>query len=76
LGEAYAAADKPEKGLLVLREAFASAERSGQKVWDAELHRLRGDLLQRSSNASSAEVESAFRSGVLISRDQGSRGYE
>jgi predicted ATPase len=76
LGEAYGASGKPEKGLLVLREAFASAERSGLKAWNAELHRLRGDLLQHSSNASSAEVESSFRAGVLIARDQGRRGYE
>jgi hypothetical protein len=56
--------------------ALAEAEASGTHWADAELHRLRGDLLGRLPSADWTEVESCFRSALTVAREQGSRGFE
>ena len=52
------------------------AEASGAKGYDAELYRLRGELLRGLHNPDWAEVEDCFRSAVAIAREQGTRGFE
>jgi predicted ATPase len=76
LAEAYALACEPVKGLLVLQDAFASAESSGETAWNAELHRVHADLLRRSSDSNLADIEASFRAALSTARDQGARGYE
>ena len=76
LAEALAATGEIEEGLLVLAEAFATADTSGQKGTDAELHRLRGDLLRCSQSPNWIEVEACFRTALAIAREQGTRGFE
>jgi predicted ATPase len=76
LAEALAIAGEIEEGLAVLAEALAMAETSGQKGTDAELHRLRGDLLRRLPDPDLAECEACFRKGLAIAREQGTRGFE
>jgi predicted ATPase len=76
LAEAYALAGEPAQGLLILQDAFASAESSGETAWDAELHRLRAELLRCSSHSNLADIEASFRAALSIARDRGTRGYE
>jgi predicted ATPase len=76
LAEAMALADAIEDGLAVLTEAMAIAQSSGAKGNDAELHRLRGDLLGRLPSGGNEEVEACFRSALAIAREQGTRGFE
>ena len=45
LAEAHARVGQPEQGLIVLAEAFELAETTGGHWWDAELHRVTGELL-------------------------------
>lgn len=45
LAEAYRENGVPQKGLEVLTEAFAVARRTGDCWWEAELYRLKGELL-------------------------------
>jgi len=49
---------------------------SGTHWGDAELHRLRGDLLGRLPFNDWAEVETCFRTALSVAREQGSRGFE
>jgi predicted ATPase len=76
LAEALGLAGKIKEGLEVLTEALASAEASGARGNDAELHRLRGDLLGRLPSADWTEVESCFRIALEVAREQGTRGFE
>jgi class 3 adenylate cyclase/predicted ATPase len=76
LAEALALTGKSEEGLAVLGEALALAEASGARGNDAELHRLRGDLLQRLQNPDWSDVEDCFRCAVTIACEQGTRGFE
>jgi predicted ATPase len=76
LTEALALAGKIEEGLAALDEALAKAAVSGVRGWDAEIHRLRGELTGRLPNPDPAKTEDSFHTALAIAREQGTRGYE
>ena len=76
LAEALSVGGDIEEGLKVLAEALVGAEASGQKGNDAELHRLRGDLLRQLAEPDSIECEGCFREALVIAREQGTHGSE
>ena len=76
LAEALELAGAAGDGLTVLAEALATAEKSGARGADAELHRLRGDLLRRLPSSDSTQVEVCFRTALAVAHEQGTRGYE
>lgn len=53
LAEGYSRAGWPEEGLSVLAEAFAVAQRIGERNCEAELYRLKGELLLKKLEARS-----------------------
>jgi predicted ATPase len=76
LAEALALSGATAQGLQVIAAALAEAEVSGTHWVDAELHRLRDDILGRLPTGDWAEVETCFRTAVSVAREQGSRGFE
>jgi predicted ATPase len=76
LAEALALAGKVEEGLAALDDALAKSGASGEKSWDAEIHRLRGELTGRLPHPDPAKAEESFRTALAIAREQGTRGYE
>jgi predicted ATPase len=76
LAEALAVAGAIDDGLTVLAEALATAEESGARGADAELYRLRGELLRRLPSPNSTDVEGCFRTALAVARQQGTHGYE
>jgi predicted ATPase len=76
LAEALALAGKIEEGLAALDDALAQAAVSGERGWDAEIHRLRGELTARLPYPDPAKAEDSFRTALAIAREQGTRGYE
>jgi hypothetical protein len=76
LAEALAFAGKIEEGLAALDEALAQAAVSGEGGWDAEIHRLRGELTARLPYPDPAKAEESFRTALAIAREQGTQGYE
>ena len=67
---------KIEEGLATLDDALAKAAVSGETGWDAEIHRLRGELTGQLPHPDPAKVEESFRTALAIAREQGTRGYE
>jgi tetratricopeptide (TPR) repeat protein len=45
LAQVYALAGSPDEALVTLDEALAESRANNERWWDAELHRLRGELL-------------------------------
>jgi predicted ATPase len=76
LAEALALAGKIEEGLAALDDALAQAAVSGVRGWDAEIHRLRGDLSGRLPHPDPAKAEDSFHIALAIAREQGTRGHE
>jgi predicted ATPase len=74
--EALALAGEIEEGLAALDDALAKAAVSGARGYNAEIHRLRGELTARLPHPDPAKVEESFRTALTIAREQGTRGYE
>jgi len=55
-----------------LAEAFAIVQRAGERVWEAELFRLRGEL----RSADPIEAEADFRRAIDVARRQQARSLE
>jgi predicted ATPase len=49
LAEAYGKAGQAEEGLRALAEALATVDNTGERVYEAELYRLKGELILQSS---------------------------
>ena len=62
LAEAYARTGRVQEGLSALSEALLATEKTGDRRWIAELHRLEGELSLQSETGSQDEAEE-FSSG-------------
>jgi class 3 adenylate cyclase/predicted ATPase len=74
LANAKADFDRPGEALELLKDALASAEVSGERWWQAELHRLRGRLL--AAPGQHEESEACFRRAIEVSSGQRARLLE
>jgi predicted ATPase len=76
LAEAYGKAGQAAQGLTTLAEALAVVEGTGERWWEAELHRLRGELLWQYPKARPEEVEACFQQALDIARRQEAESLE
>jgi DNA-binding NtrC family response regulator/predicted ATPase len=80
LAEAHGRAGQPSEGFAALAEALAAAEKSEERWWEAELHRLRGMFLvagaAETDKAPPVEAEACFQTALEIARRQGARSVE
>ncbi len=76
LADAYRKEGQPEEGLTVLVEALAKGETSGGPSWDAELHRLKGELLLMQGGQKAGEAEECFQKALDIARRQQAKSLE
>jgi DNA-binding SARP family transcriptional activator/predicted ATPase len=72
LAEACGRAGRLDEGLALLQEALASAEASGEHWKDAELYRLRAELLS-ASGGPSGEVHRLLQQALDVAGRQGAR---
>jgi predicted ATPase len=76
LGDAYAQLARFEDAHRVLDEALAVAEKNDSRNHEAELHRLRGELLLAESPDRLSDAEACFREAIETARRQQSKGWE
>jgi class 3 adenylate cyclase/predicted ATPase len=76
LAEAQRAAGKPEDALVTVDGGLTVSAQTGQPYWDAELHRLRAELLLELERDDVAAVETELRAAIEIARGQGARWQE
>src|SRR5262249_1607320 len=76
LARGYARMGRMEEALGMLNEALEHIERGGEKVHQAELLRLKGELLLMRNGGAVAEAESCFRAALEIARAQEARWWE
>jgi predicted ATPase len=75
LGEACGATGQLAEGLSLLAEALAFAEQSGERFFEAEIYRLRGELLLQ-SEAPQAEAEECWRQAIKVAQRQEAKSLE
>src|SRR5262249_33638445 len=76
LAEASAQAGQTTAGLEALTEALATLAKSTAGWWEAELYRLRGELLLQQSVAQPGEAEACFHQALAVARRQQAKSLE
>ena len=67
---------RPEEGLGVIDEALAQVERTGERYYEAELHRLKGELVLANTPDAADAAEECFQRALEIAREQSAKSLE
>ena len=76
LAEVLRAEGSQEEGLEALQEAVDLVETSGERFYEAEIHRLKGELLLAAPAEASTAAEACFHKAIEIARAQKARSWE
>jgi predicted ATPase len=76
LAEAEARAGETDAGLRRLDDALAEAERTEHRWYEAELYRIRGEILLKRDPADTAAAEQPLQSSIAIAQSQKARSFE
>jgi predicted ATPase len=82
LAEAYGKAGQAEEGLAALAEALTGVDKTGERFYEAELYRLRGELtlaqsrVQRLGSSVQKEAEECFLKAIEIAQRQQAKSLE
>jgi len=76
LAEALGKAGKIEEGLTTVREVLARASQTGQRFYEVELYRIKGELLLRQVVPGGEEGKRSFLTAIDVARQQGAKSLE
>ncbi len=65
-----------DEGLRTIDEAFPFFERTGQRLYEAEVHRVKGELLLAQDASNAAQAAQSFRTAIEIARRQKAKSWE
>jgi predicted ATPase len=74
LAEVLSEAGRLKEGLTTLDEAFAIVDRTDERYWEEELHRLKGELLLKQGEDVKAEI--SMHKAIEIARKQSAKSLE
>jgi len=75
LAEVLGKAGQVQEGLTMLAEALTAARESGERYYEAELYRLKGELLLM-QGADETDAQACFRQAIAVARDQQAKSWE
>jgi predicted ATPase len=75
LAEMCSDAGQIEQGLAVVDEALAMTVETDERYWEAELHRIKGELLSKQSG-SEGEAEACYFQAISVAKQQQARLFE
>jgi len=76
LAEVHGQAGQIEEGLRLLSEALTGVRNSGECWWEAELHRLQGELLLRQTTPDEHQVAICLHRALDVARQQQAKSLE
>jgi class 3 adenylate cyclase/predicted ATPase len=76
LAQLYERTNHPEEAWGVLSSAAELVEKTGERWFEPELHRIRGEWLLKHQVGSEDEAEASFRRAHVLARQQGARLWE
>jgi class 3 adenylate cyclase/predicted ATPase len=76
LAEAYGKAGQLDEGLRALEEALAAVQHNEEHHYEAEVYRLKGELLLQESPAHQKEAEEQFQQALAVARRQQAKSLE
>jgi len=65
-----------DESLRAIEESFSIIERGGERDYESEVHRLKGELLLAQDASNAAQAEESFRTAIDISRKQKAKSWE
>jgi predicted ATPase len=75
LAEAELLAGEPDRALAIIDETLATCDRTGYRAFEAELHRVCGEMLLNRDPANPNDAEREFRNAIDIARQQHARSF-
>jgi predicted ATPase len=75
LAEAEAHAGDIDRAVAILDEGLATSERIGHRTFDAELHRVRGEMLLKRDPTAPDPAEAALKTAIAVAKRQGTRSF-
>ncbi|HEY6403206.1 MAG TPA: hypothetical protein VI479_17430, partial [Blastocatellia bacterium] len=76
LAEACGWAGRIDEALSALADAFADIRKTEERWWEAELHRLRGEMLRSEDMNRIDKAEDCFRTAMEVARGQQAKSME
>ena len=79
LADAYARIGRPKDAARAIEQALASLAPAEERFYEAEVHRLRGELILREGETArdrQSRAEACFRRAIRVARRQGARSLE
>ena len=76
LAETCGQAGHVDEAITALDEALAVVRVNTEHWWEAEIYRLKGELLLRQDDANAAEAQSSFERAIEIARKQSAKSLE
>src|SRR3984957_20880512 len=76
LARLEASAQNYERALALIDEALVMSQQGGDRLYDSNLHRLRGNILLKREPANPVQAEDAFKTSLAIAKQQGARAFE
>jgi predicted ATPase/class 3 adenylate cyclase len=76
IAEAHLAAGRPREGLEAVSEGLELVQRTGTRIWEAEMRRLKGELLLIGDQSTVVEAARCFGDAIQVARRQGAKLLE
>ena len=76
LAEAEASAGETDAGLRRLDLALAELERTEERLYEAEMRRIRGEILLKRDPADAAAAERSLQAAIAVAQSQKARSFE
>jgi class 3 adenylate cyclase/predicted ATPase len=76
LARVYGKTGQTENAFPVVERALARAHESGERWYEAELHRINGELLLNQPIAAEEQAEACFQNALKVSREQSAKSLE
>jgi class 3 adenylate cyclase/predicted ATPase len=76
LSEGYGSVGQTEPGLTAVGEALAVVAKRGEGYYEAESHRLQGELLLKQTPTNTSEAETCFQKALSVAHGQQAKSWE
>jgi len=76
LAEAYIRTDRLDEALSTVSEALAAVDQQEEHHFEADLHRVKGEVLLRQDYSNIGQAEECFRRAIEIAREQSGKSFE
>jgi predicted ATPase/class 3 adenylate cyclase len=74
--DACVALGQISEGLSLIEQGLAAVARTDERWYEAEMYRLKGDLLLAIAQPDAADAQTCFRHAIAIAREQGAKLWE